>query len=317
LKHLLGKRRKHHRALHHRRRVLRIRILALGLLIVPILSAISLIRSLNSSVIIPAYHTSLQWSDNSSENLAILAGEASRYSGEWQSRRPVYTYSVIPGGVETADQLKTAVSADREVASHYAGFQYRKARIVTLNRPQLVYLSYRKNGTIYWTRTRHLLLAGERIITDGNIAARTRCANRISVQRRMAIAPEEPPAARLDEFALPPSLVPFPAHFESALSSPGSSPQPGPIGSGPIGLGGIGVFPPGLPSGSVCRPEKDCNKPPSGPSGPPKPPGPPGTPGAPSPPPATVPEPGSIVLFCSGAAAVYARLRKNKTQDRN
>jgi hypothetical protein len=308
LKRLRRQRSTHHRTSRHQRRLRRMRVLAVALLIVPIISAIALIRSADSVITPSAYHPSFQWSNNTSENLAILAGEAPRYSSSWKVHRPIYTYSVVPGGVDTPEQLRAAISSDREVASHFAGFQYRKARILTLDRPQLVYLSYRKSGAIYWTRTRHLLPAGERIITDGDIAARTRCANRISVQRQLAIAPEEPPAARLDEFALPPSLVPFPAHYESALSSPGSGPQSGPLGAGPIGLGGTGIFPPGLPISNVCRPEKgqkNCNKPPAGPpSGPPGPPG---------PPPATVPEPGSIILFVSGAAAIFARLKKKST----
>ena len=41
-------------------------------------------------------------------------------------RRPVYPYSVIPGGVESAQELKNAVLRDSVVAGHYAGFRSRE-----------------------------------------------------------------------------------------------------------------------------------------------------------------------------------------------
>src|SRR5262249_42226684 len=156
LKRLGGKHHIHDRNLSHRRRVLRVRLLALALMVAPALVAVPLIRSAGSHAQPVVYRPVFRWSPNVSENLALLAGEAPRYAVDWQSRRPVSNYSLVPGGIETPAQLQAAIVTDPQLASHFAGFQFKKARIVMLNRPQLVYLSYRENDAIYWTRTRHL-----------------------------------------------------------------------------------------------------------------------------------------------------------------
>ena len=66
--------------------------------------------------------------------------------------RPVYPYSVVPGGVKDAHELKWAAEHDPVVASHYAGFDYDHARIVQLVLARTVYVSYRIGNKIYWTR---------------------------------------------------------------------------------------------------------------------------------------------------------------------
>jgi len=143
---------KHKRGFHdrtsRRRRARTIRLFALLLAAVPVIFAAGLIRSSRSFVQPLTASVLRPWSSNPSENLAILAGGARYYSAAWKTRRPVYTYSLIPGGAQTPEELQVAISRDRQLASHYAGFQYRKARIATLDRPQFVYLSYRKNGVI-------------------------------------------------------------------------------------------------------------------------------------------------------------------------
>jgi hypothetical protein len=48
------------------------------------------------------------------------------------SARPVYPYSVVPGGVEDARELKWVAEHDPIVAAHYAGFDYDHARVVRL-----------------------------------------------------------------------------------------------------------------------------------------------------------------------------------------
>jgi len=269
---------------------------------------------------------SAEWSPDPSQNLAILAGP-SQLSVEQirKTTRPVYNLSVVPGGVQSPGELKDAVERDPAVAAHYAGFRYASARIITLKQPTPFYLSYRMNGRIYWTRTPHLLPAGEKIISDGTIAGRTRCANRLSVQKQMAVAPAEPPPAKLDEI-LPPALPPvetrFPAQFASALNPVSNPANPGTGGPGgvlPPGAGGVPVFSPTVPGGGGgCVPSKgskDCHNPSPGPT--PRPPGPPSgpPPGPPGPPPAAVPEPSSLLLLSSGLLAVYAGSRKTKRED--
>ena len=253
-------------------------------------------------------------SANASESLAMLAGPSFRPLPANGSKRPVYKYSVIPGGVRTARELREATLRDQQVAAHYAGFRFEKASVSRLEKPVLVYISYRKNGQILWTKKKHPLKAGEQVISDGQITGRTRCANRISVRKQLAVAAEpDPSPVELDQIeapVLPPSQVTYPVQYQSALVAPApprTPGEPGGIGPAPIipggaggggrgggfpgpgGGGGGGGTPPPPPGGGGgggggggCAPHKDC----------------------PPPPPAPVPEPGTILLVSSGMAAV-------------
>jgi len=242
--------------------------------------------------------------------------------------RPAYNYSVVPGGVRDAAELRDAVLRDPAVAEHYAGFHFERARVSQLEKPTLVYLSYRKSGHIFWTRKKHPLKAGEKVITDGNITGRTRCANRISVRKQLAVSPEpDPSMVELDQVeppaSVPPAFVTFPAQYQTALlaspGNPGGAPAGpgGPIyGSGPMfpppfgaggfgggsgpgggGGGGAGCETPAEEKrehdlGIVDEESKEKHCPPN-----PKPPKPPK-------PPTPVPEPGSVELMVIGIAGL-------------
>ena len=88
--------------------------------------------------------------------------------------RTAYKYPVVPGGVRSVQELKGAAEHDPVVASHYAGFDYDRARVVRLVRARTAYLSYRIGNKVYWTRYRVSLNKGETVITDGKMRARTR-----------------------------------------------------------------------------------------------------------------------------------------------
>jgi PEP-CTERM motif len=248
----------------------------------------------------------LEWAGgNASENLAALAGRVAP-APPVRRGRLVYPYSVIPGGVRDGNELREAIQRDRAAARHYAGFDFQKAHIVQLKSPKLVFLSYRLRDKIYWTRKQIKLSEGERLITDGKVAARTRCANQVSVLPQAAVSTEEPLAEQLeDPFGVGGSAtqIDFPGSFESALlrrTPPGlggEGPGSGLFGS-PFGGGGPGLSPPPIPSG--------CAKPPC--STTPTPPPPP-------PPPAPVPEPGSILLVSFGLAGIYFRYRKRASKN--
>lgn len=170
---------------------------------------------------------------------------------------PVFNYSVVRGGVHSVEELQQAITHDHAVAEHYARFQLERAQLVRLNKPALVYLSYRMSGKIFWTREPHRLNAGEELITDGTISARTKCANQVSARKQLAVSPEEPPAAALEEVEPPPLLPPaqtnFPVLYKEALLTPGPSPSPwtGPA-LGPL----FPMFGPPVPTGIGVRPYK-------------------------------------------------------------
>ena len=224
--------------------------------------------------------------------------------------RPVYPYSVVPGGVEDAKELKWIAEHDPVVGAHYAGFDYDRARLVQLTQARTVYLSYRIGNRIYWTRRRVTLHKGEKLITDGRMTARTRCANRVEEQAQQEASPAEPPVQKFDEPVQAgngTAVQSPPVPFQSALLD-----RPAVSGLGPAGplsmydpfVGGnwVSIAPPPLPVG-LCEPTKKKGssddvavethgkKTKLGPCG-----------GGPI---GVVPEPGTWVLFASGLAAIY------------
>ncbi|MBV9481356.1 MAG: PEP-CTERM sorting domain-containing protein, partial [Acidobacteria bacterium] len=223
---------------------------------------------------------------------------------------PIFNYSVVRGGVHSSEELRAAIAHDRVVAEHFARFQYQHARLVRLQRPALVYLSYRMNGKIFWTGAPHRLNAGEELITDGTIAARTQCGNQVSSRKQLAVSPEEPPAEALEQVEPPPLLPPTQTvpvlYKEALLTRPQAPPLYGPSLDPLLPLVGAP-----LPSGTGpgheagCEPEwkekqeaklgidddesKEITCQPHHHK-----------------PPAAVPEPGTLLLMASGLGGVYA-----------
>ena len=107
---------------------------------------------------------------------------------ETRPGRPVYLYSVIPGGVASAEELRQAMERDPVVAREFEGFDFQRAHLVEVSGKQSMHLAYRVGDKVYWTRKKVTLHPGETLISDGKIVARTRCGNRI------AMAPLGPPA---------------------------------------------------------------------------------------------------------------------------
>ena len=276
--------------------------------------------------------TPSQWTRGSASNrlAGLAASTAVGTTPRVQTKGAVYPYSVVPGGVQSPEDLEQAAAHDKVVAAHYAGFDFKRARVIELKQAQLMYLSYRMRDKIYWTSKRIKLHAGEKVISDGRMIARTRCANQVSELAKNAVSPEEPPAEKFDQPFIADGgsgmRSPFPGTFESAQRAlpafdggGGTAPLTSSYLYGPGAGGGFPpVFPPPLPGGAgACntifpsRQEKGAD------SGiedttvkrncPKKP----GTGGGPPPP--VVPEPGTILLFASGVAGIYLRYRKAKT----
>ena len=144
------------------------------------------------------------------------------------SQRAVFPYSVVPGGVDSVDELRRAIAADPVVADHYRGFDLSTARVERLAAPRIAHVSYRLEDHVYWTRRPLVLPAGERVITDGKQIARTRCGNQVAIDPGIT-SPAEPDASVLDTPAIPMAPCPICAGAPGG-ASPGNGLVPPPSG---------------------------------------------------------------------------------------
>lgn len=218
----------------------------------------------------------------------------------------MYAYSVIPGGVASAQELAGATGYDPVVAAHYADFHVPSAHLIRLLQARRVYLSYRIGNRVYWTKKQVTLHAGEPVLSDGANLARARCGNRISEVPREPVRPSEPSAELLERpvFPRPPELTtdsifppvwednstPFLVAMETRPGQPISSPF---WAAPPFYYPLFGLRPP------KANPEPPLPGPGSWP--PPIPVGPP--------PPAVTPEPSALVQFVIGLAAALLMIK--------
>jgi PEP-CTERM motif len=237
------------------------------------------------------------------------------------AERPVYPYSVVPGGVQDANELKWVAEHDPIVGAHYAGFDYDHARVVRLALATTAYVSYRIGNRIYWMHHKVTLHKGEKVITDGKMTARARCANRIEAGPRHEVSPAvEPPAIAFDQPIRVPggtAMQAPPVPFESALSHPNGLAGVGPLSLyDPIaGAGWVPISPPPLPSG-LCGPNRkkgsdDSGCCPGDAIGDKKKKSGCGSGGI-----GVVPEPGTWVLFGSGLVVIGWQARRKMVQRR-
>ncbi|HUI41567.1 MAG TPA: hypothetical protein VL523_06335 [Terriglobia bacterium] len=218
-----------------------------------------------------------------------------------QPERPVYPYSIIPGGVASSRELREAVAKDRLVAAHYQDFDLAHTRIVRLNSVRVAYVSYRLRNEIFWTRRPVTLRAGEALITDGRHFARTRCGNRLTETPPQTHSPSEPPAETLDtpQRLVTTSLLETATPLDISLTPPPPGKTPGRIDKGTPRASAVpvGTFDFFIPTGGGGM-KKHCDpnaKPPDEDCRPPKP--------------SPTPEPGTLLLVSSGAAYLLLRLK--------
>lgn len=118
-------------------------------------------------------------------------------------RRLVYPYSVVPGGVATAEDVQRAARADTLTGTHYSPLKLDRLRAEPQHNDLFVHVSYRKEGGIYWTRRKVRIPAGETILTDGAESVRARCGNRISQTPMQPTRADEPSEEVMDRPFLP------------------------------------------------------------------------------------------------------------------
>jgi hypothetical protein len=247
---------------------------------------------------------------NAGQNLVTRTQPAVPAAAFVRPERAVYRYSVVPGGVRTPQELQEASEHDSVVAAHYAGFNFRRARVIRVKQAELVYVSYRIGDRVLWSKKRLSLHLGETLITDGRAVARGRCGNQISTIARPLTSPAEPSIEALDQLIAEPVAPPVP--FESALFRPSgfaaatpalvattgpswsSRLPPGWIIAPPLGGGGCAPLP-GAPCSSFPRPPT-------------------------TPPPVNMAEPdgpsllGAVILFWIGVAGVCLERRRMRSK---
>jgi hypothetical protein len=181
----------------------------------------------------------------------------------------LFPFSVIPGGVRSAEELGNAIAQDPVVAEHYAGFDLSKTHTERAGESRLVYVSYRMGNSVFWTKRPLKIAKGETLITDGSHEARTRCGNRLSSTPVTPVSPEEPTEEAMERvqdtdllaIASPPPempLAPPPAtDIPPSVTRRIFIPPIIPIwwGSGTPPGGGIPVTPPVTPPASTPEPE--------------------------------------------------------------
>ena len=227
----------------------------------------------------------------SSFEFTSVAVYSSLYDHDAASRRPVYPYSIIPGGAVSAAELRTAMARDPVVAAHYVGFHLAKARVFRVQLARAVYVSYRRGDDVFWTSKKLRLAVGETLITDGHHISRTRCGNQISDLPRTPVSlVAEPVPETLDtplvSQIIQPFLAPISGEIAGEAVPPDSLPfvAPGTTGGGTTGAPGISPVSTFPISGSGFSPS----------------------------PPTPTPEPSSVILLSTGLGVVYLfrRLRK-------
>ena len=261
------------------------------------------------------FHSSAQKSPDrqeaeASRERAVMAS-AESFHPKTEARQ-IYPYSVVPGGVEDARELKWVAEHDPIVAAHYAGFDYDHARVVRLVLARTAYVSYRIGNHVYWTRRRITLHKGEKVITDGKITARARCANRVEEVPQQATSSSEPPAAKFeapvrpaDGTAVENPPVPFMSALLNRPGVPGFEPNLPLTLFSPFSRGSwFPLAPPPLPHGALCAPGKKGKDVEAASSNGKKKPGACGNSGE------AVPEPGTWLLVASGLAGMYWQARR-------
>jgi len=185
-----------------------------------------------------------------------------------QPARPVYRYSVVPGGVYSATELSEAIKRDPVVDAVYRTVSERGVRSETVPANRLAYMSYRIGDQIYWSKHQIALHRGEAILTDGVTTIRGRCGNGISLDPMLPTSEEEPAPVELEALSAGESSL-LPSHrlaFELAVMPGGQSPGLRSIDDLGFAFATGGAF--GAPSSSEIAPELLPGTAPEGPTSP-------------------------------------------------
>jgi hypothetical protein len=123
--------------------------------------------------------------------------------------RKVYPFSVVPGGIYEASEVRDRMKSDPVVYAHYQGVKADNLKPVQLSTARLAYVSYRRGDRIYWTRKPVKIAAGETVWTDGKSKIRARCGNMLAENPQLPTYWMDPSERQLNQAA--PNLLILPA----------------------------------------------------------------------------------------------------------
>jgi len=168
-----------------------------------IVAAVAVIGGFVSAALFLAPLKEAQVAPLSAASETVLAHDVDLEPARDESPRPVYPFSVIPGGVYSAGEFGEAVATDPAVGAHYSDVTPAAMLVETVDVPREAYMSYRVGDQIYWTKRKLPLHAGERVLSDGSVTIRGRCGNRLSDEPMLPTSDAEPPAEAFEDPAPP------------------------------------------------------------------------------------------------------------------
>ena len=127
-----------------------------------------------------AGHAASDASLNSDDRSWGSSAHAQTTSMKPRVSHPVYPFSLVSGGVYSASDLARALATSNSLRAHYANFDFKHVRLIRIQNNTPAFVSYRKDGKIFWTKHKLTLHAGELVLADGHYLVRARCANQIS-----------------------------------------------------------------------------------------------------------------------------------------
>lgn len=141
-----------------------------------------------------------------------VAGSGLQSAPSGQSNRPIYPFSLVPGGVRDGDEIAAVRATDAVLRSHYSEVGPRLIR-ETMARDEWLYTSYRVGASVYWTKHAVRVRAGEAVLSDGVHMIRARCGNRLSAVPNKPTRLVDPPSVLEDTPAVASEQKPPEAPF--------------------------------------------------------------------------------------------------------
>lgn len=186
-------------------------------------------------------------------------------STEVSPRKPlVYPLSLIPGGFQSLDQFQQTVKTDPVLNVLYHSFDFKSAKCATFGEPVPTYITFKRDGKIFWGKRPITLPEGTTYCTDGHQTVLMRCGNLISrtIPEQQATEDIEPAlleAPQSPDLPSPAMLTP-PSQDNAPAGAPvmgspilrASGGTVGPIGGGYGGFSG-GSTPIAVPECSIIH----------------------------------------------------------------